>query len=137
MPNKAAEVAVVVVAHAPLGSALRVVAQHVFGEQVQLTAIDVLPGASVEDSTAGLLQRLSALDAGAGVLILTDLPGASPANICVKACAIARSEGRVCDVLAGVNASMVLRALNYASSDMADMVRNALEGARQTIKLVD
>ncbi|UOD49411.1 PTS sugar transporter subunit IIA [Orrella daihaiensis] len=130
-------VAVAVVTHAPLGSALKSIAEHIFGEHPGLTVIDVLPGACADDSTESLLKRLRKLDTGAGVLLLTDLPGASPANICVRACTLANQAGMRCEVVAGVNASMVLRVINYATSDLNEIVQVALEGARQTIKRVD
>ncbi len=130
-------VAVALVTHAPLGSALKAVAEHIFGEAPRLTVIDVLPGACADDSTDSLLKRLHKLDSGAGVLLLTDLPGASPANICARACVLARQSGMRCEVVSGVNASMVLRVVNYGTSDLNDIVRVAIEGATQTIKRVD
>lgn len=133
-----ATVAVAVVVHAPLGSALKSVAEHVYGEHVQLTAIDVLPGACADDSTDSLLDRVISLDQGAGVMLMTDLPGASPANICVRACQRARERGVVCEVVAGVNASMVLRMLNRrGTTNMAEMVQNAIDGANQTVMRIE
>lgn len=132
-----AAVAVALVTHAPLGSALKSIAEHIFGEYPGLTVIDVLPGACADDSTDSLLKRLQKLDNGAGVLLLTDLPGASPANICVRACQLARKGGMQCEVVSGVNASMVLRLVNYCTGDLSKLVELALEGASQTIKRVD
>lgn len=131
------DVAVAIVAHAPLGSALKSVAEHIFSEPPGFTVIDVLPGACADDSTDGLLKRLEKLDSGSGVLLLTDLPGASPANICARACAAARQAGMRCEVVSGVNASMVLRVVNHRTSDLDEIVQVALDGALQTIKRVD
>jgi len=127
----------VLVTHAPLGSALKSVAEHIFGEHSNLTVIDVLPGACADTSTDSLLGRLKKLDAGVGVLLLTDLPGASPSNICVRACELARESGMLCEVVSGVNASMVLRVVNYPTNDLNAIVQVALDGASQTIKRVD
>ena len=132
-----ANIVVAVVAHAPLASALKSVAEHVFGGAVNLTAIDVLPGACVDESTDGLLHRVAGLDQGSGVLLMTDLPGASPANICVRASHRARERGHQCSVVAGVNASMILRTLNYPTAVMSEMLENALSGAQQTINTLD
>jgi PTS system ascorbate-specific IIA component len=132
-----AHVVVVVVVHAPLGSALKSIAEHTYGEHADLTVIDVLPGACADDSTGGLLDRLQTLDQGAGVLLLTDLPGASPANICMRASGFAKAAGTHCQVVSGVNAAMVLRVLNYHTSDLDELSRVAIEGAIQTIKRVD
>ncbi len=131
------QVAVALVTHAPLGSALKSVAEHIFGEHPGLTVIDVLPGACADDSTESLVKRLQKLNTGAGVLLLTDLPGASPANICVRACERVRQAGMSCAVVSGVNPSMVLRLVNYGTASLPELVQVALEGARQTIKRVD
>lgn len=130
-------VAVVAVVHAPLGAALKSIAQHIYGEQIELTVIDVLPGACADDSTGSLLDRIQRLDKGSGVLLLTDLPGASPANICMRACGFAKAAGTDCQVVAGVNAAMILRVLNYQTSHLDELSHVAIEGAIQTIKRVD
>lgn len=130
-------VVLLVVVHAPLGAALKSIAQHIYGEHAELTVIDVLPGACADDSTGGLLNRIQKLDKGAGVLLLTDLPGASPANICIRACGFAKAAGTDCQVVAGVNAAMVLRVLNYQTSHLDELSRVAVEGAMQTVKRVD
>lgn len=130
-------VAVLLVTHAPLGGALRAVVEHVYGEAANLTVMDVTAGQCADDSTDGLLERMRALDQGPGVLLLTDLPGASPANICKRACEIARSAGMKCEVLAGVNAAMVLRAINHCSNGLSKATIAAIEGASLAIKRVD
>jgi PTS system ascorbate-specific IIA component len=132
-----AQVVVVAVVHAPLGAALKAIAEHIYGEHTELTVIDVLPGACADDSTGGLLDRIQSLDKGAGVLLLTDLPGASPANICIRACGFAKAAGTQCQVVAGVNAAMILRVLNYHTSHLDELSQVAIEGATQTIKRVD
>lgn len=131
-------VAILVVAHAPLASALKSVAEHVFGEQAALlTAVDVLPGACAADSAGALVARLQALDQGSGVLVLTDLPGASPCNICVQACREARALGVGCELITGVNAAMVLRAISRRETGLAALSQCAIEGAAQALLRVD
>jgi PTS system ascorbate-specific IIA component len=131
------DVAVVLVTHAPLGTALRSVIEHVYGESAKVTVIDVLAGACADDSTDSLLERMKQLDCGAGVLLLTDLPGASPANICKSACASARKIGIECDVVSGVNPSMVLRAISHCSEGLAKATTLAIEGAAKSIRHAD
>jgi mannose PTS system EIIA component len=130
---KTATVAVVLVAHAPLASALKSVAEHVFGEPVDLFAIDVLPGACSADSAQGLVKRLVDLNRGAGVLLLTDLPGASPANICRDVAQRLREQGTACLTVTGLNASMVLRVLNYRTQDLDALCQHAIAGGAQTV----
>lgn len=128
-----ATVAILLMAHAPLATALKEVAEHVFGEAIDITAIDVLPGACAADSSDALVARLTDLDRGAGVLVLTDLPGASPANICVQAAQRLNESGIGCAVITGVNASMVVRVLSYRKQPLEALAQQAVEGARQTV----
>jgi len=136
-PAKTATVAVVLVAHAPLASALKSVSEHVFGESVDLFAIDVAPGACAADSTSSLVERLIAVNRGAGVLLLTDLPGASPANICRDAAQQLRERNMPCMTVTGLNASMVLRVLNYRTENLAALCQHAVAGGTQTVKQID
>lgn len=136
-PTKSATVAIVLVAHAPLATALKAVSEHVFGEPVDLFAIDVAPGASVADSVGSLIERLNKVNRGAGILLLTDLPGASPANICQDAGARLRADNIPCLTVTGLNASMVLRVLNYRTQNLVALCQHAIAGGTQTVKQID
>jgi PTS system ascorbate-specific IIA component len=136
-PAKAAAVAVVLVAHRPLATAIKAVSEHVFGEPVDLLAIDVSPGACAADSTQGLVEQLLNANRGAGVLLLTDLPGASPANICQDASQQLRDRNVPCLTVTGLNASMVLRVLNYRSQNLDALCQHAIAGGTQTVKQID
>jgi PTS system ascorbate-specific IIA component len=136
-PAKSAAVAVVLVAHAPLATALKTVSEHVFGEPVDLFAIDVAPGASAADSVDSLLERLMNINRGAGILLLTDLPGASPANICRDAAQRLQDKDIPCLTVTGLNASMVLRVLNYREQNLDALCQHAIAGGTQTVKKLD
>ena len=86
----------IIVAHAPLASALKAVATHAFPELAPaIVAIDV----SGDEAPEGVTARLRAcLPAGAPALILVDAKGATPCN---AAQPLAR-EGEV-SIVAGVN----------------------------------
>lgn len=136
-PAQSAAVAVVLVAHAPLATALKAVSEHVFGEPVDLFAIDVAPGASAVDSADSLIERLMTFSRGAGILLLTDLPGASPANICQDAALRLHDQGIPCMTVTGLNASMVLRVLNYRAQNLDALCQHAIAGGTQTVKKLD
>jgi len=70
-------------------------------------------------------------------LVLTDLPGASPSNIAIKASEIARRDGTPCCVLGGANAAMLLRAINYRQGSLEDVAASALAGATHSVLRVD
>jgi PTS system ascorbate-specific IIA component len=120
-----------------LASALKAVSEHVFGEPVDLLAIDVPPGDCAADSTDGLVERLANLNRGAGVLLLTDLPGASPANICREVAQRLRDQFVPCATVTGLNASMVLRVLNYRTQDLDALCLHAIAGGAQTVGRID
>ena len=62
-----------------------------------------------------MLKDILDQELGGGVLVLTDLIGATPANIAKRAVADAQAQGIQCCVLAGLNTPMLLRALTYAT----------------------
>ncbi len=130
-------ISIMVVAHVPLASALVDCARHVLGHDPYVTAVDILPNESAVDCSLTLSEQIIALDRGDGVLLLTDLPGATPSNIAAQGCHLAQEAGVASCVLAGVNASMLLRAINYRQGNLEDVATNALAGATQALLRVD
>ena len=130
-------IAIMVVAHSPLASALVETAGYVLGRDPEVTAIDVLPNECAVDCSEALARRVMDANRGDGVLVLTDLPGASPANIACAASQRARADGTPCCVLGGVNESMLLRAINYRQGNLDDVATSALAGATQALLRVD
>jgi PTS system mannose-specific IIA component len=129
-------VGVVLVAHAPLASALAASGSHVYTcdpdrAAVQLRALDVPPGADVDQMVAQARALIAQVDAGDGVLVLTDAFGATPGNIAARLA----EPGRVA-VVAGVNLPMLLRTLCYRDETLADAVDKALAGGTQGVMQV-
>ncbi len=118
-----------IVAHAPLASALKSVAMHAFPEAASsVVAIDVQPS----DQPESVVQKMrAALPAGIQALVLCDAVGATPCNAAQR---LAR-DGHV-HVLAGVNVPMVWRALCYAQEPLAELTQRALSGAEQGVKAI-
>lgn len=120
------------IAHAPLGHALRTCALHVFpdcGDAVRV--LDVAPDAPPEAS----LQAASALladVAGRPVLVLTDLFGATPCNIAQRLVE-GRSRSRL---VTGLNLPMLLRAVSYRDEKLDLLVQRALVGGTQGVMQV-
>lgn len=120
-----------IVAHAPLATALRSVAQHVYPDCLgQLGAIDVEAGASSEAVEVRIRLALQVLPQR-DVLIMTDVFGATPCNA-----ALAVADGQHVRVVAGVNVPMVWRALCYSDSALDDLVVRAVAGAGQGVMQV-
>lgn len=130
-------IGVVVVAHIPLASALAECVCHVMGPGVALEHCDIEADQDVEQDITRVLRHIRAADEGAGVVILTDMLGATPSNVAMQAMARAREEGLQCCMAAGVNLPMLLRSLNYRSRPLADVMSCALVGASQSVLRVD
>jgi PTS system ascorbate-specific IIA component len=114
---------VLVIAHAPLASALRQVAEHTFPDCAPtLTVLDVttdMCAADVETAARALM----AVD-GQDWLVLTDVFGATPCNGAL------RLAGERVQVLSGVNVPMLWRTLCYASQkSLTELARRAVHGA--------
>lgn len=90
-----------------------------FGVAAQDDPLDVLPMAQL------LLQEI---DEGDGVLLMTDILGATPSNLALKLLVPGRVEG-----VAGVNLPMLLRALTYRQNGMEILLQKAISGGRDGV----
>jgi len=123
--------AVLLIAHAPLASALLSVAGHCYEEKGHLfEAIDVEPTMSpetVESLARAALARLNAPE----VLVLTDVFGATPCNVAQRL-----ADGVNIRVVAGVNVPMLWRSLCYLGEPLDALVARAVSGASQGVMQV-
>jgi mannose PTS system EIIA component len=122
---------IVIIAHAPLAGALERCVDHVYTcepgmTRANLRALDVEPGASVDELLARARALVAEVESGGGVLVLTDAFGATPGNLAARL----NDPGRV-TVLAGVNLPMLLRAVCYRGGTLADVADKALAGGHQ------
>jgi PTS system ascorbate-specific IIA component len=122
-------IGILLITHGSYGEALVQNVSHVLNKrppqvmQLGLTSqddpLDILPMAR---------EILALVDKGDGVLILTDIFGASPANLALKLLERGRIEG-----LTGVNMPMLLRALTYRDKGMETLLVRARDGGRDGI----
>ncbi|HZV62506.1 MAG TPA: PTS fructose transporter subunit IIA [Methylophilaceae bacterium] len=122
-------IGILIVAHGTLGESLVHCASHVMGSRPpQLLQV----GVGVRDDPVSLLphaqQMIKELDQGQGVLILSDIYGATPCNIVCKLLEPGRVEG-----IAGVNLPMLVRALTYRNENLETLVEKALSGGREGV----
>jgi len=79
------------------------------------------------DTPESLLVRgreaLARIDDGSGVLVLTDMYGATPANVAAKLLQSGRIEG-----LSGANLPMLVRALAHREASLAEVLAKARAG---------
>ena len=120
-----------VLAHAPLASALKAVAEHAFPDcAAQVVALDVLPSMTVEEiESLGRVTLAQMPDRD--VLIFTDVFGATPCNVAQRL-----ADGVHVKVVAGVNVPMLWRTLCYPAESLESRVARALAGATQGVMAV-
>lgn len=115
-----------IIAHAPLASALRASVLHVFPEcEAQVLALDV-PAYSQPAEMREAARSLMKCSHAEQVLLFSDVVGATPCNV---------AQGLIGDpavrLVAGVNLPMLLRAVNYRDDDLPSLVRRTLSGGMQ------
>ncbi|OGT79861.1 MAG: hypothetical protein A3H91_07070 [Gammaproteobacteria bacterium RIFCSPLOWO2_02_FULL_61_13] len=125
-------VGIVLIAHAGIGPALAGTAQFVLGElSLPLRVVVVSRDSRAEEVLEHLQAVTAELDQGDGVLILTDMYGATPTNVARRI-----NPGRPVKIVTGVNLPMLLHVLNYPGRDLEALAATALEGGRQGILAV-
>jgi PTS system mannose-specific IIA component len=123
---------ILVMAHAPLASALKQCVQHVFPDDAHaVLALDVPadehPLQTLDAARALLRQRKHE-----PVLVLCDVLGATPCNVATQL-----AKDKPIRVVAGVNLPMLLRTVCYREQDPDALAVLAQEGASQGVMQVD
>lgn len=122
-------VGVLILAHEQIGAALLQTAARVVGSvPLQARSLTVAFDCDCEQVLAEAARLIEQLDSGAGVLVLTDMYGSTPANL-ARALKV---DHRVC-VLTGVNLPMLLRIFNYAPLSLPEIAAKAEQGGREGV----
>lgn len=127
--------AILIIAHAPLAHALRECALHVFPDcGAHLAAIDVQPNLPPEETLATArisMDQLMQAPQVKGVLVLTDIFGATPSNVAQKLV-----DGVKSRLITGVNLPMLLRSVSYRNEPLDALVSRAVVGGTQGVMQV-
>jgi mannose PTS system EIIA component len=127
--------AILIIAHAPLAHALRQCALHIFPDcGAELAAIDVQPNLPPEETLATAriaMEQLTRTGQIKGVLVLTDIFGATPSNVAQKLV-----DGVKSRLITGVNLPMLLRSVSYRNEPLEALVSRAVVGGTQGVMQV-
>lgn len=124
---------ILIVAHAPLASALRDCLTHIYcGLPSRIGAVDILPDSDPVAAVAFAKTEIERLKEENGTLVLADLYGATPANIAAQLALLPDVR-----VLAGVNLPMLLRAVCYRNTPLDLLVEKTLAGGANGIQAID
>jgi len=123
-------VGVLLVTHPGVGSAMLHISMRIVGRNtLPVKCLEVPPDAPLEPVLESARSMLKVLDRGAGVLVLTDMYGATPHNVARQvACNRAGTT-----VLSGLNLPMLVRVFNYPNDDLDTLVSKAAEGGSRGI----
>ena len=122
-------IGILIIAHGGLGESLIHCVTHVLGKQpLQLAHFAVGTDDDPSDLLPQAQQAVSTLNTGSGVLILSDIYGASPCNLVTKLLAPGKVEG-----VAGVNLPMLVRVLNYRDKSIKVCLEKAVSGGRDGV----
>ena len=122
-------IGIFLVTHATYGESLIQCACHVLNKRPpRIAQIGIAAQDDPLDALPMAQQLLRLVDSGKGVLIMTDIFGATPANLATKLLKPGRVEG-----IAGVNLPMLVRALTYRDRDMETLIAKAVAGGRDGV----
>jgi PTS system ascorbate-specific IIA component len=126
-------IGILIIAHDTLPESLVKAVTHVLGTRpAQFETLSV----TITDDPLDLLpvarERVRQLDTGDGVIIFSDIYGATPCNLAGKLLV----PGRV-EVVAGVNLPMLVRAFTYRAKGMDTMITKAVSGGRDGVLRVE
>ena len=121
-------IGVVVATHGNLALELIRTAEAVVGKLAQVTPVSVV--ASAPDMRHGIEDAIRSVDQGDGVLLLTDLLGGSPTNLCLSFL----TEKQV-EVVTGVNLPMLLKlgGLRASGKPIAQVAHDLAEAGQKAI----
>jgi len=126
-------IGILIIAHDTLGESLVRAVTHVLGTRPpQFESF----GVSAGDDPLALLPKarelIKRLDDGDGVLVLSDIFGATPCNLACKLLAPGHIEG-----LAGVNLPMLVRVFTYRTRGMETVLKKAVSGGCDGVLHID
>ena len=117
-------IGILIISHGAFGEALIHCASHVLGKR-PLRVRQV--GVTMHDDPDAMLpvaqELVKQLDDGDGVLILSDMLGATPSNLATRLLQPGHIEG-----VSGVSLPMLIRALTYREEPLAIVVEKAISG---------
>jgi PTS system mannose-specific IIA component len=123
-------VGILLITHEGIGAGLLAVATRLLRQLPLKTEafevpFDADPDALLPQASAALRR----VDGGHGVLVLTDLYGATPSNLAAKLARIGTPVRRV----SALSLPMLLRVMNYAEMDLDELPNVAAAGARNGV----
>jgi mannose PTS system EIIA component len=122
-------IGLVLVTHGRLAIEFRAALEHVVGAQSHIETVSIGPDDDVERRRQDILDAVQKVNAGSGVIILTDMFGGTPSNLAISVMA----PGKV-EVVAGVNLPMLIKLASVRGErPLAQAIDDAQDAGRKYI----
>ena len=124
-------IGMVLVTHGHLATEFRAALEHVVGPQRAIATVTIGPDDDMEARRQEIVDAVARVDAGQGVVLLTDMFGGTPSNLAISVMA-----GSNVEVVAGINLPMLIKLASVreiASLDQA--VVQAQDAGRKYINV--
>ena len=123
-------VGILLVTHPGIGPALIAVATRLLRQlPLKTEAFEISFDADPDELLPAASAALRRVDDGQGVLVLTDLYGATPSNLAAQLARLGTPVRRV----SALNLPMLLRVMNYSELDLEELPAVAAAGARNGV----
>ncbi len=124
-------IGMVLVTHGRLAAEFIAALEHVVGPQRNIAAVCIGPDDDMERRRQDIRRSVEEVNAGDGVVLLTDMFGGTPSNLAISIMDKAKVE-----VIAGVNLPMLIKLASLRESEsLAEAVRGAQEAGRKYINV--
>ena len=124
-------IGLVLVTHGKLAEEIRHAVEHVVGPQKLIETICIGPEDDMDQRRQDILDAIGRVDAGFGVIILTDMFGGTPSNLAISA-----MSGDHIEVIAGMNLPMLIKLAGVrGDNDMEKALAEASEAGRKYINV--
>jgi len=122
-------IGVLIVTHGEIGTALLHSASQILGSPPpQVATLSVWRQDDPDDLVLRAQELLQGIDDGEGVLVLTDIFGATPGNVVSRLLHDGRIEG-----VSGVSLPMLLRILSKRTGPLGAVVQRAMSGGAEGV----
>jgi len=124
-------IGLVLVTHGHLADEFVKALEHIVGPQKQLQTVCIHPDDDMEKRREEILARVSEVDTGKGVVVLTDMFGGTPSNLAISIMDRVQTE-----VIAGLNLPMLIKLASLREKNSIETaVAAAQEAGRKYINV--
>jgi PTS system mannose-specific IIA component len=120
---------VVIITHGNLGVEMLHTAETIIGKQPDAVVVTLNPEESLNGLFLRVVEIVKDISCAEGILVLTDMVGGTPCNVCLPLCSNYRME-----VISGVNLYMLLSALvNAKTLQIEELAKKVVADGKKNI----